>query len=130
MTLFRRISIALFSLRISLFFVMFIWTIDQYFSMGHFNTYISHILIFLELILLIFFLGGFSKRITYGLVLLIQLISTIESSKKYLVSLTNVNLLSAWPILAACFALYYLRDQDTLFTLKNTKDVEGENHRI
>lgn len=66
------------------------------------------------------FLNGFQKRITYGLVLLMHTASTVISFPKYLAPFESVNILfyAAWPMLAACFALYYLRDLDTQATIE------------
>jgi len=74
----------------------------------------------LELLLLFGFLAGVRKRFTYGAVFLLHAISTFSSYKQYLSPFEGANLLfyAAWPMLAACFALYLLRDLDTLWVLR------------
>lgn len=59
---------------------------------------------------------GYAPRITYGLVLLLNAISTLAIYREYLHSSDGNNLLffAAWPMLAACLTLYWLRDLDTI----------------
>ncbi len=72
-----------------------------------------------ELLLLIAFVAGFAERVTYGLVLLLHGLSTFSSYGQYLHPFEKGNILffAAWPMLAACFALYYLRDLDTRWSV-------------
>ena len=72
-----------------------------------------------ELVLLLGFLIGFAPRITYGLVLLLHAVSTFSPFRQYLHPFEDVNILffAAWPMLGACFTLYYLRDLDTLLSV-------------
>ena len=59
------------------------------------------------------------KQFTYGTVLLLHGVSTLASFRLYLTPFEDPSLLffAAWPMLAACFALYYLRDLDTMWTV-------------
>jgi hypothetical protein len=66
-----------------------------------------------ELILLAAFVLGFRKRVSYGLVLLLHAVSTFSSYRQYLDPFNNLLFFAAWPMLAACFTLYALRDLDT-----------------
>ncbi len=132
MTSENRIPLTLFLLRISVFLVMFMWCIDKlmnpahsaiifenfYFMAGLSNT-VFYIIGIVELVILIGFVTGFKKRLTYGLVLLFHGISTLASFEGYLAPFEGPNLLffAAWPMLAAAFALYYLRDLDTLWAI-------------
>jgi putative oxidoreductase len=70
-----------------------------------------------ELLLLIGFVIGFAPRLTYGLVLLLHAVSTFSSFRQYLHPFEGPNILffAAWPMLGACFTLYYLRDLDILW---------------
>jgi hypothetical protein len=58
------------------------------------------------------------KRYTYGLVLVFHGVSTLSSWKQYILE-PNLLFFAAWPMLAACIALYLLRDLDTLFTVRH-----------
>jgi hypothetical protein len=74
-----------------------------------------------EMIILLAFVAGLYKRWTYAAVLLFHAVSTLSSFKQYLAPFEGPNLLffAAWPMLAACVALYLLRDLDTLWAAGN-----------
>lgn len=123
-----RVPLALFTLRISVFLVMLMWTLDKLVDPGHaarvfekfyqitgFELFYFYILGIAELLLLLAFLVGYRKTLTYGLVLIFHAVSTFSSYQQYLDPYTYPNLLffAAWPMLAACFVLFYLRDHDT-----------------
>lgn len=123
-----RLPLALFTLRISVFLVMLMWTLDKLVDPNHaarvFEKFYQisglgiihfYILGIAELILLLAFLVGYRKTLSYGLVLIFHAVSTFSSYQQYLDPFTYPNLLffAAWPMLAACFVLYYLREFDT-----------------
>src|SRR5438093_6092049 len=125
----NRIGVALLVLRVTVFLVMLIWTIDKFVRPAHAASVYEHfyflrglapIIIYaigvLELLVLIGFVIGFEPRLTYGLVLLFHAVSTLSSFRQYVDPFDGANILffAAWPMLGACFALYYLRDLDTL----------------
>jgi putative oxidoreductase len=60
---------------------------------------------------------GWKKRISYGLVLIMHAISTLSSWQQYLDPFNNLLFFGAWPMLAACYALYVLRDLDVRWTV-------------
>ena len=68
-----------------------------------------------QLIIVVCFVVGMDHRLTYCLVLAMHTASTVVSFPKYLAPYDGANLLffASWPMLAACFALFYLRDLDT-----------------
>jgi putative oxidoreductase len=124
----NRIPHALFILRVTVFLVMLMWTIDKFARpdhaaavFGHFYTIdglghgVMYILGGAELLLLAAFVLGVARRFTYGMVLVLHAISTLSSYRQYLHPFEEGNLLffAAWPMLGACFALYYLRNLDT-----------------
>ncbi|MDA9189548.1 hypothetical protein N9O57_01060 [bacterium] len=124
---------ALFALRCGVFIVMFMWTIDKFINPVHtsrvFAKYylidgLSNVYSYavggLQLVLVLGFLLGVKKRLTYGLIFFMHAISTLSSYAMYLDPWGPKNLLffAAWPMLAAIYALYILRDEDTLFTIK------------
>ena len=128
-----RVPLALFLLRLSIFFVMAMWTIDKFVRPDHAAGVYEHFyglrglgftimyaIAGAELLLLIAFVLGLARRFTYGMVLLLHGISTLSSYHQYLFPFenkTNLLFFAAWPMLAACFALYYLRDLDTRWHL-------------
>jgi uncharacterized membrane protein YkgB len=129
-TLQKPLSRSLLMLRLGVFVVMLMWTLDKFFNPAHaskvFSGFygidwlshnISYVIGAVELLLVLAFVAGLWRRWTYGAVLLIHAISTFSSYKMYLPPFNNLLFFAAWPMLAACLALYWLRDWDTLFTL-------------
>ena len=123
-----RIPLALAFLRVSVFLLMFIWTIDKFLNPEHAarvyaNFYFlsglgaapMYLLGLVELVIIIGFVLGMRKSMTYGIVLVLHAISTVSAFRQYLSPFDGPNLLffAAWPTLAACYALYVLRDLDT-----------------
>ena len=132
MTESSRLPTALLLLRLSVFVVMLIWTIDKFVRPEHAISVLEHFYFIkgvastviytmaaAELLLLFAFVLGLARRVSYGLVFLLHAFSTLSSYAQYLHPFQKGNILfyAAWPMLAACFALYYLRDLDTQFTL-------------
>lgn len=129
----NRIEWSLFLLRLGVFIVMFAWTVDKFVDPGHAAKILDKfysiggvgedIVIGMgiaQMLIILAFLGGLFKRWTYGFIMLLHGASTFISWKQYT---TDINLLffAAWPMLAACVALYLLRDMDNKFTLKIAK---------
>lgn len=123
---------ALLSLRLGVFIVMFMWTIDKFINPGHAAKVFAHFYAFkglsetlaytvgaLQLLLVLGFLVGYKKRWTYGAILLMHAVSTFSSFQMYLDPWGPKNLLffAAWPMLAAIYSLYILREEDTLLTV-------------
>ncbi|MEX0960189.1 MAG: MauE/DoxX family redox-associated membrane protein [Burkholderiales bacterium] len=128
----ERLPVALLTLRLGVFVVFFIWTLDKllrpehavsiferYYGIAGLGQIAAYAVGFIELALIVCFVAGIWKRYTYGAVLVLHAISTLASFGKYIAPFEASNLLffAAWPMLAACFTLYYLRDADTLWTL-------------
>ena len=123
---------ALLALRLGVFIVMIMWTIDKFINPVHASKVFSHfylidgitnnlsyIIGFVQLIFVVGFVVGAKKRWTYGFVFLMHAVSTLSTYKMYMDPWGPRNLLffAAWPMLAAIYALYILRDQDTLLTV-------------
>lgn len=121
-----RISLSLLLLRLGVFVVMFMWTLDKFINPGHAGRVYAYFyglsgfegalltgVAVAELALVLAFVAGLYKRLTYGLVLLLHAASTLSSYAKYLDPWDNLLFFAAWPMLAACLALYLLRDLDT-----------------
>ena len=127
----QRLKVSLLVLRLSVFVVMFIWTLDKllrpdhmasiferYYGITGIGSLQAYVIGGAELLLIIAFVAGLWKRVTYGAVWFFHAISTLASFSKYIAPFDAGNLLffAAWPMLAACTALYLLRDSDTMFT--------------
>ncbi len=128
----QRLKLSLFCLRFGVFIVMVVWTLDKFVRPDHaasvfegfyaisgLGGVIMKVVGGLEFVLIAGFFLGIKKRFTYGAVLLLHGISTFSSYRQYLAPFEKVNLLffAAWPMLAACLALYLLRDEDNWFTV-------------
>lgn len=124
-TLEQRLPWALLALRVGVFIVMLMWTLDKFVAPDHAagifaNFYgiggLGNAMVYLigavELVIVLGFVLGIAKRWTYGLVFVLHAISTLSSFPMYL-GFDNLLFFAAWPMLAACFALYLLRDHDT-----------------
>jgi putative oxidoreductase len=126
----NRIGVALLVLRVTVFVVMLIWTIDKFVRPDHAASVYEHFYFLhgvdraiiyaigvAELVLLIGFVIGFAPWLTYGLVLPLHAVSTLSTFRQYLHPFEGPNILffAAWPMLGACFTLYYLRDLDILW---------------
>lgn len=125
-----RIATALLTLRLGVFLVMLMWTLDKFvnpayasriftnfYGLGGMASGALALVGGLELLLILAFVLGYRKRWTYGAVFVLHAISTVSSYRQYLDPFNNLLFFAAWPMLAACYALYRLRDLDTRWTL-------------
>jgi uncharacterized membrane protein YkgB len=126
-----KLHLSLLLLRLGVFLVMFMWTIDKFINPGHaakvyekfyyiagMESAVMYVIGAIEIIILLMFLAGYMKKYTYGAVLIFHAVSTLSSFKQYLAPFEGPNLLffAAWPMLAACIALFLLREQDKLLS--------------
>ncbi|NMF84250.1 hypothetical protein [Nodosilinea sp. P-1105] len=125
-----RVSLSLLLLRLSVFLVFLMWTLDKlvmpehaaaifenFYFIGGLGPTAFYILGILELILIIGFVVGYQKTLTYGAILVFHGISTLSSFPQYLDPFNNLLFFAAWPMLAACYTLFSLRDLDTRWTV-------------
>jgi len=125
-----KLANALLLLRLSVFLVMLMWTLDKFINPDHSaavyaNFYqidglgakIFLLIGALELLLLLAFVTGFKKTFSYGLVLAIHAVSTLSTWQQYLDPFNNLLFFAAIPMLAACWTLFSLRELDTRLTV-------------
>lgn len=130
MNVLERLPLSLLFLRLGVFIVMLMWTLDKlvkpehaakvfkkYYFIGGLDQTMFYVIGIIELVIILAFVAGFLKRWTYGIVLLLHAVSTLSTFGNYLNPWSNLLYFAAWPMLAACFALYYLRDADTLLVI-------------
>jgi hypothetical protein len=113
-------------MRLTIFLVLLMWTLDKFINPEHAGQVyekfyflgvgqsVIYILGATELIILLAFLVGAFKTLTYGAVLFFHGVSTFSSWQQYLAPYTDYHLLffAAWPMFAACLALFLLRERD------------------
>ena len=126
----RHLDLSLLLLRLGVGLVMAVWTADKFVNPAHGIAIMqkfyglpaasADVLIVLGVIqavvVLLFVLGAF-KTLSYGAVLLMHAGSTLSSWRQYLDGFDNLLFFAAWPMLAACIALFLLRDYDRLLSL-------------
>jgi len=120
-------------LRVSVFLVLLMWTLDKFirpihaatvFEKFYFAPALQATILYLigafELVIIFAFLLGVKKKLTYGMVFVLHFISTVSSFRQYMAPFEGGNLMffAAWPMLAACYALYALREHDTLWSFQ------------
>lgn len=136
----RRLQVALLLLRLSVFTVMFMWTLDKVINPAHTGAVFAHFygieglpdsvmlaIALAECTIILCFLVGILRFWSYGAVLVLHTISTLSSFRQYLAPWEGSHLLffAAWPMLAACVTLFILRDQDRLLSFEiRTSDRE------
>ena len=128
----RNLEISLLALRVSVAVVMLTWAVDKLVRPEHSSSVFAGFygtpgvgeglvvgLGVAQLLLVLAFLAGVARTWTYGAILLLHAASTFVSWRQYLAPFESANILffAAWPMLAACLALFLLRDQDRLLTL-------------
>ncbi len=127
------LQISLLLMRISIFVVMLMWTLDKFINPSHsakvfekfyfiagLESVVMAVIGIMELCILIGFLLGIYKGFCYGAVLIFHTVSTLSSYQQYLSPFEGPHLLffAAWPMLAGCLMLYLLREEDGLLSLK------------
>lgn len=127
----RNTELSLLALRVSIAAVMIPWSLDKlirpehsarvfegFYALPGLGEPVFMMLGIAQLLLVLAFLAGMAKTWTYGLVLLLHAASTFSSWRQYLDPYEGANLLffAAWPMLAACFALFMMRAQDRLLS--------------
>lgn len=132
----QRLPIALFALRVTVFLVLLMWTLDKFVNPDHATAvyenfyYLSGMgagvmaaIGVAELVIILLFLAGIAKIWTYGAVLVFHAISTLSTWQQYMSPFDGPNLLffAAWPMLAACFVLFWLREYDTMWTFGSSE---------
>lgn len=127
-----QLAIGLLLTRLSIGLVFLMWALDKVLVPEHaikvfagfyglnISSGISILLGALQIVFVLAFVVGYKKNITYLSVLVLHGISSLISFPKYLEPMSNLLFFAAWPMLAACYLLYVLKDYDR-FTLGSEK---------
>src|SRR5260370_10872765 len=110
----EKLRLSLLLLRLGVFIVMFMWTLDKFVNPDHaigifkqfyflngMSTGIMAALGVVEIVIVLAFVAGFKKRWTYGIVLVLHAVSTFSSFARYLYPWKNLLFFAACPMLAA-----------------------------
>src|SRR5919204_2322883 len=109
MTADRRLALSLVLLRIGVFIVMLMWTLDKFVQPEHsakvfkgfygidaLSSTTMYLIGAIELVIIVGFVAGFMKRWTYSIVLVLHAISTLASFGKYVQPFSNLLFFAAW----------------------------------
>ncbi|WP_417690822.1 hypothetical protein [Pseudidiomarina sp.] len=120
-----KLAWSLLALRLGIFIVMFVWALDKFVNPGHtaavfenfygigeLSATLAAVLGGFQIALCIAFVLGLWRTATYGLIFVLHGVSTLSSLPQYLDAFNNLLFFAAWPMWAACFALFYLRHYD------------------
>ena len=123
----KQFPLALLLLRLGSFIVFLFWTLDKlvqpehaakvftaFYGLGGLGESVFYTMGIAQLALILAFVAGMFKTWTYGAILVFHGVSTFAAVSKYLQPFDNLIFFAAWPMLAACAALFLLRDYDTL----------------
>ncbi len=128
----RHLPLSLLLIRLSMVLFLIPWVIDKFLRPGHAIAVLEGFyglaglgaplvlaLGVAQALVLLLFALGIARTWSYGLVLVMHTLTTLVSWKQYLDPYTGANILffAAWPTLAACIALFLLREHDTLWTV-------------
>ncbi|WP_290652848.1 hypothetical protein [Aquisalimonas sp.] len=126
----NRLALSLFILRVTVFVVMAMWSLDKllapdhaanvfesFYYLGGLDAPVFYAIGVIQLIIEIGFLLGVARFWTYGFVLVVHAISVAATWQQLLNPLDNMLFLASVPMLGACVALFLLRDSDNFLTL-------------
>ncbi|MEF1327324.1 hypothetical protein [Vibrio sp. M260121] len=131
----RQLGLGLLALRLSIALVFIMWALDKVLEPEHamkvfsgfygldISSGFSVALGIAQLVFIGIFVAGLWKNLTYLAILVLHAGSTFSSFAKYLDPFNNLLFFAAWPMLAACFALYLLRDHDIYVLRKQPQAV-------
>jgi putative oxidoreductase len=118
-------------LRLGIFLVFLMWTLDKFVQPEHAGQVFTYfyglaglkettlyVIGALQMVLILLFVAGAYKTLTYGAVTVLHAVSTFSSFSQYMRPFDNLLYFAAWPMLAACAALFLLREHDTLTLLR------------
>lgn len=136
----NRLALSLLVMRLSVFLVLLMWTLDkflrpthasgvfeQFYGLSEFTGVWMTTLALMELLVILLFVLGLFKRLTYLAVLMFHSISVLSSYPAYFTPFNGPHLLffAAIPMWAACLSLYLMRDSDRLLSLSKRKAVRN-----
>ncbi len=126
----RHLALSLLLLRLGIAIVMGIWAADKFVNPGHGQAVLEHfygmagtgvsmvnVIGIVQTVIVVVFTIGLLRTWSYGVVLLMHGVTTFASWKQYIDAFDNLLFFAAWPMFAACIALFLLRHHDTLLNV-------------
>lgn len=128
----RKLEWSLLLLRVGIFIVFAMWTIDKfvnpahaagvfekYYKIGGLSSTLTYVIGAVQSVVILAFVAGAFRNVTYAIILALHTVSTLSSYGAYFDPWTKPNLLffAAIPMLAACIALWLLRNHDNLLSV-------------
>lgn len=132
----NRLALSLLVMRLSIFLVLLMWTLDkflhpehalhvfeQFYGLSEFSGALMMSLAIVESLVILLFVSGLFKGLTYLAVLIFHTISVLSSYPAYFTPFNSPHLLffAAIPMWAACLSLYLMRDSDEWLILSKKK---------
>ena len=126
-----RLPLALLVLRLGIFLVLILWTLDKFINpteaisiySGYYGVHLSSVGVYvlgaLELLVVLAFLVGMQKRLSRAVVMAMVSTTVLFPGRLYFHPYVDHILLffAFWTMLAGCFALYSLREYDVIWSL-------------
>lgn len=129
-----RLELSLFLMRVGVFYVMFYWTLkkfvdpevtakvwSKFYLFDGLDAQMSIVVGTLQMAVIIAFVVGLFKRVSYGLVLIMHAVSTVSTWKylmnPYVDEPRAMLFMAAVPMLSACITLFLMRHEDRFLTL-------------
>lgn len=126
----RHLDLSLLLLRLGVGLVMAMWTADKFVNPDHTSAVMQNfyglpalssevfvVVGIIQAVIVLLFVAGAFRAFSYGAVLLMHAGSTLSSWRQYLDGFDNLLFFAAWPMLAACVALFLLRAHDRLLSV-------------
>lgn len=136
----NQLALSLLVMRLSVFLVLLMWTLDkflrpkhashvfeQFYGLSEFTGAWMTTLAIIELLIIVLFVLGLFKELTYLAVLMFHTISVLSSYQAYFTPFNAPHLLffAAIPMWAACLSLYLMRDSDRWLSFSKKKAVRN-----
>ena len=133
----KKLEISLLLLRIGVAIVFLMWTVDKFVNPEHaakvfekfykingLNETMAYLTGGVQLVIVLAFLVGAFRTVTYSIIALMHAVSTFSSFNQYLDPWTYPHLLffAAISMLSACIALWLLRKHDNLLSVDGIRN--------
>lgn len=135
----RHLDLSLLLLRLGVGLVMAMWAADKFVNPAHSGAVLenfyglpalgSEVFVVIGVIqaaIVLLFVTGTLRGLSYGAIMVMHGASTLSSWKQYLDGFDNLLFFAAWPMLAACVALFLLRTHDRLLSV----DAMRQNRKL